>query len=223
MAALILDYQRIRTVHSSILMIYLPASGSSRTTMGHRHLLLLRPQGAKLAPGQWAISINRLGREKNSIFWDIARAQRGLFRRFSQQGAQHGPPPPCYANRRSRGWHTSHQWRRQQQHYTSGCIPMTSDIWRWLQMPDTKPAVICLISLHYQYMRLFCQIPVHYNQSHPYTHIRINTLHTQHKRFDQSYIRCMNEIQSNAYNLISDRQPQRREVSHAFTVPYQSG
>jgi hypothetical protein len=26
---------------------------------------------------------------------DLARAQRGLFRRCSPQGAQNGPPPPC--------------------------------------------------------------------------------------------------------------------------------
>ena len=60
-------------------------------------LLFIAPTGrqfgaAKLAPGQWAISINRLGRSKNSIFGSIARAQRGIFRLFSQQGAQNGPP-----------------------------------------------------------------------------------------------------------------------------------
>ena len=64
----------------------------------------MRPLGVDFAqPGQWAISINRLGREKNSVFGYIARAQRELFRLFSKHGAQNGPPPPCYAYCRSRG------------------------------------------------------------------------------------------------------------------------
>ena len=64
----------------------------------------MRPLGVNFAqPGQWAISINRLGREKNSVFGYIARAQRELFRLFSKHGAQNGPPPPCYAYCRSRG------------------------------------------------------------------------------------------------------------------------
>ena len=40
-------------------------------------------------------------RAKRFIFLNTARAQRGLFRRCSQQGAQNGPPPPRYAYCRS--------------------------------------------------------------------------------------------------------------------------
>ena len=69
--------------------------------------LFIAPTGRRFGaaistPGQWAISSNRLGREKKSIFGSIARAQRWLFCLFSQQGAQNGPPPPCYANRHPR-------------------------------------------------------------------------------------------------------------------------
>ena len=59
--------------------------------------------------GQWAISINRLGREKNSIFGSIARAQRGspkwtasallcllpLSWWMSAVGYRGGVAPPC--------------------------------------------------------------------------------------------------------------------------------
>ena len=37
------------------------------------------------------------------FFGDLARAQRGRFRLFSQHGAQNGPRSPCYAYCRSRG------------------------------------------------------------------------------------------------------------------------
>ena len=64
--------------------------------------MLLRPQGVDLA-----ISINPAGLDRETFFLffflDLARAQRGLFRLFSQQGAQNGPRPPCYAYCRSRG------------------------------------------------------------------------------------------------------------------------
>ena len=44
-------------------------------------------------------------RSRKSIFrfLHLARAQRGLFRLLSQQGAQNGPRSPCYAYCRSRG------------------------------------------------------------------------------------------------------------------------
>ena len=53
-----------------------------------------------------AISINQVGCDREKVFLDflhLARAQRGLFRLLSQQGAQNGPRSPCYAYCRSRG------------------------------------------------------------------------------------------------------------------------
>ena len=71
----------------------------------------LRPQGVDFAQqnrrsARWAISINPAGLDREKVFLfflDLASAQRGLFRRCSQQGAQNGPPSPCYAYCRSRG------------------------------------------------------------------------------------------------------------------------
>jgi len=61
---------------------------------------------SKIDARPWAISINHAGCDRAKVFLDfldLARAQRGLFRLFSQQGAQNGPRPPCYAYCRSRG------------------------------------------------------------------------------------------------------------------------
>ena len=72
---------------------------------------LLRLQGvdSKIDARPWAISIiyNPAGCDREKVFLDfldLARAQRGLFRLFSQQGAQNGPRSPCYAYCRSRAW-----------------------------------------------------------------------------------------------------------------------
>ncbi len=76
-------------------------------------------------PTRWAISINHAGCDREKVFLnflDLARAQRGLFRLFSQQGAQNGPRSPCYAYCRSRG----------------GCRPSaTAEV--WLRRASVRP------------------------------------------------------------------------------------
>ena len=77
------------------------------------------------AQSNGAISINHTGCDREKVFLDfldLARAQRGLFRLFSQQGAQNGPRPPCYAYCRSRG----------------GCRPSaTAEV--WLRRASVRP------------------------------------------------------------------------------------
>ena len=69
----------------------------------HRASILLRKIDARLGGRLAVIGRDAIEKKYIYIFLDLAKAQRGLFRLFSQQGAQNGPRPPCYAYRRSRG------------------------------------------------------------------------------------------------------------------------
>ena len=75
---------------------------------------------SKIDARPWAISINQ-----PCIFYfflDLARAQRGLFRRCSPQGAPNGPPSSCSAHCRARG----------------GCRPSaTAEV--WLRRASVRP------------------------------------------------------------------------------------
>ena len=71
-------------------------------------------------PARWAISSNHVG--DFILFLDLARAQRGLFRRCSPQGAPNGPPSSCSAHCRARG----------------GCRPSaTAEV--WLRRASVRP------------------------------------------------------------------------------------
>ena len=75
---------------------------------------------AKSTPGRGRLAV--IKRVFFLFFLDLARAQRGLFRRCSPQGAPNGPPSSCSAHCRARG----------------GCRPSaTAEV--WLRRASVRP------------------------------------------------------------------------------------